>query len=97
MFNVDKWDTSADYLVIDDMPFENIHAVKSVLGGGGEWEDTGKFRSTKTVKWYKLCTIWLANRGPDEDPRYHQKYKNMQEWIDKNIVIVELNIGEKMY
>lgn len=79
------------------MPFHNIHCPKAVLGGGGEWEDTDKFRSKKTITWPKLCCIMLANRGPDEDPRYHDAWKKMQEWIVKNVVVVELDVGEMMY
>lgn len=96
MFNLDKYDTTADYLVLDDIDFCRIHAFKSVLGGGGEWEDTGKYRDTVTITWPQLVTIWLANFGEGSDPRHTEEWGKHRAWLEENVVVVDL-MERKMY
>lgn len=84
-FNLDKWDSTAAYMVLDDIPWEYIPAKKCLLTGQGEFELTDKYRKKKSVYWDKP-TILCLNDLPD---CAHDSY-----W-SKNCVIVELT--NKLY
>lgn len=84
-FNLDDWDDSAAYCIIDDFDIKFFPQWKSFLGCQREFVLTDKYRKKRTVKWGKP-TIWLCN--PEYDPRPALPYS--RGWLDLNCEFVEL-------
>lgn len=59
-FNLDQWDSSADYLILDDIKFENIIGRKALLSGQAEFSLTDKYKRKTHVHWGKPV-ILLCN------------------------------------
>lgn len=89
-FNLDKFDSSADYIVFDDVKIKYLVNWKSWLGCGGEFECTDKFRTKRTVSWVGKCCIVLCNMGAMWDWRYSEEWKDDPDWFGKNTVVVEI-------
>lgn len=100
MFNLDKWDNDATYLVIDDMAFESITNRKALWGSQKEIVLTDKFLRKRSVKWGKPMIV-IQNPGWDfrNLPFGNGKgrLENMQEleWYTDNCVVV--TVTEPMY
>lgn len=90
-FRLDTWNDGADYVVLDDIPWEYVPAKKALLGSQREFTLSDKYRGKKTLKHGKPC-IYLCN--PDADPFPSMKVGD-REWYDGNIVHVELK--DKLY
>lgn len=86
MTNLDKWDDSAKYLVLDDIDWEFIPSKKQLLTAMGECELTEKYRAKKTVINNKPAIV-CCNQMPNF--REHYDY-----WME-NAIIVELT--SKLY
>lgn len=96
MFNVDVWDANAEYLVIDDIPFEFFGGSRKALWGAqSEIVITDKYRKKRSVKWGKPM-IFCCN--PDNDFRLlpDKTRKNLYlrdselEWYNANTFVVEV-------
>ena len=81
MFNLDDWDDTATYMVLDDIEFEFIPARKALFFGQEQFVMTDKYRKKKTVRWGKPV-LYLCNNEPQWD-----KYKDPYQ---ANIFIVHI-------
>ena len=88
LLNLDNWDESADYIVLDDFSNDIIKYLpcwKCFFGGQREFTLTDKYRGKRTVKWGKPM-IWLSN----ED-----LFKNLNiehvNFIKRNCDVIVLN------
>lgn len=86
-FNLDDWDSTALFLIFDDVPWERIHNKKAFFGAQEQFVLTDKYRKKITVKWGKPC-IYLCN--PEDFPP-----ELNTEWYQENVVIC--NIQNKLY
>ena len=100
LFDYDQWDDEADYLVLDDIPFDFFHGMrKSLWGSQLQLVITGKYRKPRSVRWGKPM-IWLCNEGQDfitlRDKR-GELYLDYAEcdWYKKNATIVD--VQNKLY
>lgn len=96
MFNLDVWDNNAEYLVLDDIPFEYVGGGRKALWGGQkELTLTDKFRRKVSVTWNKP-TIFLCNPGEDfrtatnSQGRPLLNYNELQ-WYENNSCIVKVD------
>lgn len=103
-WDLGEWDSSARYLVIDDISFEFWHAGRKALWGGQQQLVlTDKYARKRTVKWGKPM-IYLCN--PDQDWRYMMKSTGRGDqrlltaseidYYEENAVIVNLG-ADKLY
>lgn len=106
MFNLDKWDNDAEYLVLDDIGMQYIGGHRKALWGAQkEIVLTDKYRKKRSVKWNKPM-IFLGNAS--DDPRNglcqdmgHSKDRAMfvdyreKEWYLDNCVVVD--VRARMY
>jgi len=83
-FNLDDWDESADYIILDDFNIKFFPQWKSFLGGQKQFVLTDKYRKKRTVKWGKPC-IWLCNI--DGSPG-RALSRDELDWIDVNCLTV---------
>lgn len=94
MFNLNVWDNDAEYLILDDIPFEFIGGGgmrKALWGSQKELTLSDKFLRKRSVKWNKPMII-LCNGGED----YRFKTSGYEkEWYDGNSHVVEIN--EKLW
>jgi hypothetical protein len=86
MFNLDEWNPSAQYMVLDDMDFDFIPAKKAIFFAQKTFTMTDKYRKKRTVNWGKP-TIYLCNTEPNWD-KHDDPYKD-------NIIVVYIN--DKLY
>lgn len=92
LLNLDLWDETADYIVLDDFNSDITKffpAWKCFFGGQREFTLTDKYRGKKTVKWGKPC-IWLSN----EDIFKNLNIEHIN-FIKKNCEVIVLN--KKLY
>lgn len=92
LLNLDDWDESADYIVLDDFSPEItkfLPSWKCFFGGQKQFTLTDKYRGKRTVHWGKPM-IWLSN----EDIFKHLNLEQ-GDFIRKNCTIVCLN--NKLY
>lgn len=82
--NIDKWDDSASYIVLDDIPWDEIPNRKTWLTAQGECEITDKYRSKRTIVNYKPC-IWLSN----DEPVFHSDAE--RNYWGKNSITIRLS------
>jgi len=100
MFNLDVWDHNAEYLLLDDVPFEYIGGGRKALWGGQkELTLTDKFRRKVSVRWNKPL-IYCCNPGEDFRHALSSSGKPLLnydelEWYKANCRVVE--IREKMW
>jgi len=83
----DDWDDSARYIIFDDFEWEFIPNKKGFFGGQLEFQISGKYMRTKSIKWGKCC-IYLTNKYPNisnEDV----------DWYKENCIFLE--VKNKMY
>jgi len=90
-FRLDTWDDQADYVVLDDIPWEYIPAKKALLGGQREFCLSDKYRGKKTLKHGKPC-ILLCN--PEDDPELKMKEEEKR-WFWENCKWIKLH--NKLY
>lgn len=71
LFNLEKWDESADYIVVDDVEWDFFPNKKQLLTAMGECEVSDKYKSKRTLYNYKPAIICL-NQMPDfrQDAEY---------------------------
>lgn len=91
MFNIDVWNSDAEYIVIDDIDWEYIPCKKALFGAQLEFTITDKYRKKRRVKWGKPC-ILLANEDGDPYEKMSQKEKK---WYDENVTLCYVN--NKLY
>jgi len=89
MFNLDDWNASADFLVVDDIEWKYVPSKKAILGAQKQFTMTDKYKKKVTLTWGKP-TIYLCNPDMDE---YH--YCPEKEWLKGNVVYVVLK--DKLY
>lgn len=101
-FNLSKWDHEAEYLIIDDIPFQRMedYGRKALWGGQQEITLCDKWHHKKVIQWGKP-TIVLCNEG--EDFRYMLDKRGLNiirqaemDWYIENSVIVEVG-PNKLY
>lgn len=63
MYDLSEYDPEADYVVEDDISLEHVHAAKCWVGAMGQFTDTDKYRTKRTISWVGKCCIVLCNRG----------------------------------
>lgn len=91
MFNLDRWDSDADYLIIDDIEWKFLPNKKQLLGGQKQFTMSDKYRSKMDVKWSKPCIICC---NPEEYIEMQQD--KMVKWINDRCVFIHLN-NQKLY
>jgi hypothetical protein len=88
MKDLNTWDHDAEYLVMDDMPWEFVPDKKAFFGAQRTVSLTAKFKRIRTYDWGKPL-IFLCNYNPwhcwDKEP----------EWYGDRTVVFE--ITNKMY
>lgn len=89
-FNLDDWDSQADYVVIDDLPMDRVPGWKVLLGSMGDMVLFDRYRAKTSVKWGpKKCCIILCNPGVDW--RYSDVWKKENEWCNVNVEVVAID------
>lgn len=100
MFNLDVWDSDAEYIVIDDFDFDFFPGMRKALWGAQkEFVATDKFKRKRSLKWGKPM-IWLCNPGKSpflaEDKRGNLLLRGDEHaWYTENCVQIE--IANKLY
>lgn len=97
VFNQDLWDSSADYLILDDIKFNDPWFEmnrKPLWGGQQEFSIVGKGRKPWNVRWGKPV-IFCCNEA-----NYYKNIRNHfgspllpiseEKWYDDNSVVVEI-------
>jgi hypothetical protein len=82
LFSLDNWDTSATYVVIDDIEWKWLPSKKQLLGGQWEFNLTDKYRRKRTVT-YGLAAIYCMN----EDNYREMTRDPIWEWVEGNCVL----------
>lgn len=85
-FNIDDWDPTALFIILDDIDAKFFPDWKSFLGCQRSFVLTDKYRGKRTVTWGRPC-IWLCN--PEYDPRGALPLS--REWLTVNCVFIELS------
>lgn len=86
-YNLDEWDSAAEYLIFDDIPWDRVPVKKAFFGAQKQFVMTDKYKRKKTVHWGKPC-IYLCN--PEDEPN-----EIWTDWYQQNIVYVK--IENKLY
>lgn len=102
VFNQDLWDSSADYLVLDDIKFADPwfeQNRKPLWGCQKEFSIVGKGRKPWNVRWGKPVIFCCneANFYRNILDGYGRKYlvASEEKWYDDNSVVVE--IRDRLY
>jgi len=85
-FNLDDWDETTRYVVLDDFNIKFFPAWKCFFGAQKRFVLTDKYRKKRTVNWGRP-TIFLCN--PDGDPRRVLSGFEL-EWLRANTDMVDL-------
>lgn len=99
LWHSDKFDETADYIIIDDFDFDFFHGMRKSFWGAQEcFTTTDKFRKGY-VRWGKPC-IWLCQ--PEKNPftAYDKNNKKVmphdeEAWYRGNCV--EVHVSEPLY
>jgi len=89
-FNLDDWDSTAGYVILDDFNFKFFPQWKSFLGAQKQFVLTDKYRKKRTVQWGKPCIV-LGNPGSESDPTGVVSRTEMG-WIDANCDYVRVDV-----
>lgn len=90
-FNLDQFNSEADYGVLDDLSPEYFKSnYKQFLGCQKEFSCTDKYRKKVNVTWGKPC-IWLCNNKAYREMANHWD----MDWVEGNSTTVVLT--EKLY
>jgi len=85
LFNLDCWDSGADYAVFDDIDWKFFPSKKQLLGGQYTFHLSDKYRRKREVI-YALGAIYCMNednfKQVEEDPMF--------DWIKSNNKIVKI-------
>lgn len=85
---MDTFDENADYLVLDDVPWDKVPSKKALFGAQKEWTITDKYRAKKIVKFGKPV-IYLFNK--DTSPwNFVPNMSDEGEWYKENVVHIKL-------
>lgn len=85
MFNLDKWASDAQYLILDDIEWKWLPAKKQLLGCQYEFELSDKYRRKRTVR-FGLPVIYTMNQD-----NYNQLVVDpIWEWVYANTLIVHI-------
>jgi len=102
LFNINQWDANADYIVFDDVPFDDTwfaQVRKPVWGGQDSFNIVGKCRAPRNVKWGKPVIFCCNEANFYRNMRNHYGQQLLpdseQKWYDDNSVVVFLN--DKLY
>jgi len=87
-FNLDDWDESARYVVLDDFNFKFFPQWKSFLGCQKRFVLTDKYRKKRTVSWGKPCIV-CGNNDDDGNP-FRALPRTHLGWLEKNCDFVEI-------
>lgn len=88
LLNLDDWDESADYIILDDFSSDILKYLpswKCFFGGQKQFTLTDKYRGKKTVHWGKPM-IWLSN----EDIFKNLNIEHIN-FIKKNCTVIVLD------
>lgn len=96
LFNIEQWDSDARYLVLDDVPFDDVEFTrvrKGLWGGQQHFNITGKWRKHMEVK--GLPVIFCCNESNDFKnivDQYGRGYLKQSEleWYEANTLRVEV-------
>lgn len=93
MFNLDLWDSDAQYAVFDDLDWKYFVNWKCWLGAQKDFSCTDKYRRKMNLSWGHPA-IWLNNNDPlerNEDGTYKYGHSNADaDWIRNNCTIVQV-------
>ncbi|KAI9448725.1 hypothetical protein F5148DRAFT_1153368 [Russula earlei] len=79
-------DEDKDYIIFDDIPFENFFNWQAFMGAQQQFIVTDKYMKKRTIRnWGKPC-IWLNNRNPLEVTTDQWK----RDWLQANCTFVNL-------
>jgi len=95
LFNLDKWNGDAEYLVLDDIKMKFCPNIKGLLGSGGELEAYDRYRAKRTIFWAGKPTIVLCNDGKGYDWEWQPEWDEDRDWFNANCTIVR--ITDPMY
>lgn len=87
-YSLDSFDTSRDYIVIDDLTWERIPAWKALFGSQREFVLTDKYRKKSCFKNWGKPAIFCINH--DCDYRRGRSRDELR-WLNENVVFCELN------
>ena len=90
MFSLDKWDSDANYLVLDDIEWKFLPHKKQLLGGQKEFTVTDRYKPKRTVQWGKPC-IYCING----DQYLEMANDPIWAWLQENCKFVFIN--NKLY
>lgn len=84
-YNLDDWNTDAEYLVIDDISWKFVPAKKALLGAQLTFTLTDKYRKKVTLDWGKPV-IYLCNKDMDV---YHTCDES--DWLRDNCTYIYID------
>lgn len=90
MFNLSDWDSDADYLILDDVPWKYVPAKKMLLGGQLRFSLSGKYARVRTLTWGKPMIYSMNNCNYLKMMQWYDT-----EWLEENCIFVFLN--NKLY
>jgi hypothetical protein len=82
-FNIDDWNDTATYAVLDDFNIKFLPNYKFWFGAQKSGVLTDKYRKKRTVKWGRPL-IWVGN----DDPRRADTVD--AEWMLLNTIFIEI-------
>lgn len=100
MFNLNIWDNDAEYLILDDIPFEHLGDKRKALWGAQkEMVLSDKYCKKRNVRWGKPM-IFLCNPGEDFRNLPFTEKSGLRnglelEWYTANCTVVTIN--EKLW
>lgn len=95
MFSLDKWDDSAEYLVLDDVDWEYFPHKKQLLGGQREFTVFDRYTKKRTLQWGKPCIYCINGEQYLLMANGSAKCHNIMDWLRENCTFVF--IENKLY
>jgi len=87
LINIDTWDITAKYIVIDDFNWSFFPCKKQLIGCQREFTLTDKYRKKRAIRnWGKPC-IYVFN--DDMDP-FNEMSNSLKEWIRGNSCRIDI-------
>lgn len=77
----------ADYIVLDDIPWDRMPAPKALLGCQEEFILTDKYHKKITLKNWSKPAIILWNEDMDPRPNWSNSWSD---WAKKNIIFINI-------
>lgn len=85
LFSLDRWDSDAEYLILDDFDWKWLPNKKQLLGGQREFTLTDKYKGKRTVLWSKPTILCI---NPEQ--YVLMMLDDMKEWLNDRCIFVHL-------